>query len=1259
VIVKLIAWCVDNRFLVMILTTITIVIGIWSTYTIPVDAIPDLSDVQVIIYTPWQGRDPQTLEDQVTYPLARKMLSVAGVSDVRGYSFFGFSFVYVIFEDGTDMYWARSRVLEYMNEAQGELPPGATPRLGPDATGLGWVYIYTLEDTENKHDLGELRAIQDWFVRYQLASVPGVSEVATIGGAVRQYQVEVDPRKLLFYQIPLQNVIATIKDSNNDVGGRVIEMAETEHMIRGRGYIRGKEDLEKIVLSATKDGTPVLLSDVAQVQIGPDMKRGVAEKNGQGEVVAGIVVMRFGENALRVIEDVKAKIEEIEPGLPEGVRIRSAYDRSGLIERSIDTLKETLVEELAITAFICLIFLLHIRSGLVAAAVLPLGILLAFIVMKLCGINANIMSISGIAVAIGTMVDSSIVMVENLHKHKEHNPDANHWEQVKLASQEVGPGLFVALLVVAVSFLPVFALEGQAGRLFKPLAFTKTFAMAAGALIAITVIPSLMGFFARGKTPTEGRNPVNRFCIWVYMPFIRFALRQKLVSMGIAFLLLGITIVPWTKIGSEFMPPLREGDILFMPTTVPGISVTEARRTLQIQDQLLIQFPEVKVVLGKIGRSTTPTDPAPLSMVETHASLRPEEDWPKRLVKKGYLRGLSAQMLGELRSSDFLTSSRSELDSVTIADQTEGMTRAEINRQTRMELVAGMNAGMEKLREGLEVHRDAALKRGDPVRSRFSEEKLEEEWAGDLLRHDLERIRPRLPDRIVEQLPQNLVDILESQGGITADRKEAAVARLREQWSGRIQPNDVPLVRTTFAELTKDEMHKAITIPGMPNWWLMPIETRIGMLTTGMRGLLGIKVYGTDLETLETVGLQLESVLKAVPGTTSVVAERPMGGHYLDIEVDRNECARYGLKVGDVQRMIESAIGGMNIDMTVEGRYRFPISVRYPRELRDDPEKLKRILISAPGGQMASSSNAMSMGSGKSMGDGMAMTSMSQNRLVPLGHVARIEIADGPPMIKSESGMLLINVPVDIEEGQDIGTYVKNAQAEIDRARSDGRLVIPSGYHLKWSGQFEFMEQVRQRLNIIIPITLALIFILIYFNMKNITETLITMVTLPFALIGGVWGMYWLDYNWSIAVAIGFIALAGLAAETGIIMHVYLDLAYKKHRREKGRPLTPQELYEAVIEGAVLRVRPKLMTVLTDFIALMPILWATTPGAGPMKRIAIPVIGGVITSAVHTLVLIPVYYTLHKHWEQWKESRRGGSTESTEESHGTEMGESE
>ena len=1210
-IANLIAWCIDNRFLVLIVTILLVVIGTWSIYTIPVDAIPDLSDVQVIVYTPWEGRDPQTIEDQVTFPLARKMLAVPGVEDVRGYSFFGFSYVYVIFEDGTDIYWARSRALEYLNEAKGELPATATPRLGPDATGLGWVYIYTLEDTTGQHDLGELRAIQDWYVRYQLAAVEGVAEVATIGGAVRQYQVEVDPRKLLFYQIPLEKVVGAVKDSNNDVGGRIVELSETEHMIRGRGYIRGKEDLETVVLSATDDGAPVLLSDVANVQIGPDMKRGVAEKNGQGEVVAGIVVMRFGENALEVIQRVKEKIEKIEPGLPEGVRVRTAYDRSGLIERSIRTLKITLAEELAITAVICLIFLMHVRSGLVAAAVLPLGILLSFIVMRLCGINANIMSLSGIAVAIGTMVDSSIVMVENLHKHKEQNPHAGHWQQVKDSAREVGPGLFVALLVITVSFLPVFALEGQAGRMFKPLAFTKTFAMASAALIAVMVIPTLMGLLVRGKTPRENTNPINRLCIALYKPILGFALRHKLLSMSTAVTLLALTIIPYSKIGSEFMPPLREGDILFMPTTLPGVSVTEARRSLQMQDGLLAQFPEVNVVLGKIGRSNTATDPAPLSMAETHVSLRPEEDWPKRLVAEGYLRNIAAHMFDALASGEYLTDAGNESDRAVIAKQTEEKSRVQINRQTRLELVAALRGGMKTLRDGLEDHRRQAQQRGESLPSRFSEEKLEQQWAADLLRQHMHRIQEQLPDRIVDDVSKQLIDVLQSQGGIAAQETAAATDYLTQEWTGRIASEDVPLVRTTFAELTKREMHNAITIPGMPNWWLMPIETRIGMLTTGMRGLLGIKVYGTDLDGLGELGLQLEKVLREVPGTLSVVAERPMGGHYLDVEVNRKECARHGIHVGDVQRMIETAIGGMNIDATVEGRFRFPISVRYPRELRDDPEKLRRILISTPG-----------------------------NKLIPLGQVARIELTDGPPVIKSEAGMLLLNIPVDIEEGVDLGTYVERAQAEIDRAMADGRVNIPPGYHLKWSGQFEFMEAVRQRLMLIVPITLALIFLLIYFNMRNVTETFITMGTLPFALIGGVWGMYWMGYNWSVAVAIGFIALAGLAAETGIIMHVYLDMAYKKHRRATGRPLTSSELYRAVIEGAVLRVRPKLMTVLTDFVALMPIFWATTPGAGPMKRIALPLVGGIITSAVHTLVLIPVYYTLHKRWEQWRESRQ-------------------
>ena len=1211
-IAKLIGWCIDNRFLVLTLTAILTAVSLWATYRIPIDAIPDLSDVQVIIYTPWEGRDPQTIEDQVTYPLTTTMLSVPAVSDVRGYSFFGLSFVYVIFEDGTDMYWARSRVLEYMNQVQAQLPDNATPRLGPDATGLGWVYIYTLEDTQNQYDLGELRALQDWYVRYQLTSVPGVAEVATVGGAERQYQVTLDPRRLLLYGIPLERVTRAIQNSNNDVGGRVVEITETEHMIRGRGYIQDVQDLEKVVLAATDEGTPILLRDVGQVQIGPDMRRGVAEKNGQGEVVAGVVVMRFGENALHTIEAVKDKIRQIEAGLPDGVVIRSAYDRSHLIRRSIDTLKHTLAEELLITTIIVILFLGHIRSSLVAAVVLPLGILLAFLVMSQLGINANIMSLSGIAVAIGTMVDSSIVVVENLHKHKERNPMADHWQLAKVSAQEVGPGLFTALLVVTVAFLPVFALEGQAGRLFKPLAATKTFAMAAAAVIAVTVIPILAGMFVRGRIAPEERNPLNRFLIWIYMPLIRFALRHKLTSMAIAFAMLALTIIPWSKTGSEFMPPLREGDILYMPTTVPGLSVTEARRTLQIQDQLLAQFPEVRVVLGKIGRFNTPTDPAPLSMVETHASLRAEEDWPYRLIAKGYVKDRGAEMLSDLQTGGFVSKPAEQLDAEIIATQVEGMVRAEVNRDTRLRLMESLNQQLPRMREAYERHRRESIARGENPPARFDQQDLEDQWVAEIYRRTMDQVRPHLPERIIGHASEDLVEILASQDAIEASRQDEAVAYLRKAWRGRIAADDVPMVQTTFAELTKGEMQREISIPGMPNWWLMPIETRIGMLTTGMRGLLGLKLYGTDLDRLATVAQRIEEVLRDVPGTASVVAERAMGGHYLDIHVDRDAAARYALEVGDVQRMIETAIGGMNIATTVEGRYRFPINVRYPRELRDDPEKLKRTLIATPTGAQ-----------------------------IPLGQVADIQFADGPPVIKSEAGMLLVNIPVDIESDIDIGSYVNDAQKAIDRAIGDGSLQIPPGYYMQWSGQYEFMQQVRERLQIIIPITLAVIFVLIYFNMKNITETLITMMTLPFALIGGVWGMYWLGYNWSVAVAIGFIALAGLAAETGIIMHIYLDLAYKKHRKEKGgRLLTPRELQAAVIEGSVLRVRPKLMTVLTDFIALMPILWATTPGAGPMKRIAIPVIGGVITSAIHTLILIPVYYTLHKRWQQWRESRR-------------------
>ncbi|MFQ5714902.1 MAG: efflux RND transporter permease subunit [Candidatus Scalinduaceae bacterium] len=1149
---KIIEWCVENRFLVCIISTVVIVIGIWSVATIKIDAIPDLSDVQVIIYTPWMGRDPQTIEDQVTYPISTAMLSVPMVKDVRGYSFFGFSFVYIIFEDGTDMYWARSRVLEYLNQVQGQLPSGITPSLGPDASGLGWVFIYTLEDTKGKYDLGELRALQDWYVRYQLVSVPGVAEVATVGGAVRQYQVTVDPNKLLQYQIPLKRVIKSIQKSNNDVGGRVVEIAETEFMVRGRGYIKNIEDIEEVVIHSSSDGTPVLLRDVAQVAMGPDIKRGIAEKNGLGEVVAGIVVMRYGENALKTIDAVKKKIRQIESGLPEGVVIKKAYDRSPLIRRSINTLEHQLVEEMIIVALICVIFLLHVRSALVSAITLPIGILISFIVMKAMGIGANIMSLGGIAIAIGAMVDASVVMVENVHKHKEREDrEKDHWKLVIKASQEVGPSLFFSLLVITVSFLPVFALQDQAGRLFKPLAYTKTFAMAGSAFVAIILIPVLMGFFIRGKTYPESRNPVSRFLIACYSPVIHFSLKRKKTIVVIAMLILIATFFIYRRLGSEFMPPLREGDILYMPTTVPGLSVTEARRTLQIQDRLLSQYPEVEVVLGKIGRADTSTDPAPLSMVETHVSLRPEEEWPERIIKKGYLKKITHGILKGIEKNHIIkpVSSYSH-----ISNKVEQQVWWDINAYIRESLLTGKRA---------------------------------------------EEIRKDISEKVTHKLSEALKSLLLSERVLDTEKIKDMESYIEKHWNGNLGLN-IPLRRITFDELTKEEMNRNIQIPGMPNWWLMPIETRIGMLTTGMRGVLGLKLYGTDLNELERLGPELEKILKTIPGTLSVVAERAMQGNYIDININRKECARYGLTVDDVQQVIETAIGGKNITQTIEGRYRFPVNVRYPSELRDDPEKIKRTLVFTPG--------------------------MEQ---IPLEQLADIELTNGPPMIKSENGLLLVNIPVDLEAGVDIGSYVKNAQTVINRAIEQGNLTLPSGYYFAWSGQYQFMEEVNKRLKTIIPVTLVLIFILIYFSMQNIIETLIIMVTLPFALVGGIWYIYFLGYNWSTAVSIGFIALAGLAAETGIIMLVYLDLAHKKYI-SPGRALTEKSLKDTIIEGAVMRVRPIMMTVMTTIMGLLPIMWAMGVGSGPMKRMAAPMIGGLVSSAVLTLVLVPVFYSIYK-----------------------------
>lgn len=1149
---KIIEWCVENRFMVCILSVVVTVIGIWSIATIKIDAIPDLSDVQVIVYTPWMGRDPQTIEDQVTYPISAAMLSVPKVKDVRGYSFFGFSFVYIIFEDGTDIYWARSRILEYLNQAQGQLPPDIAPSLGPDASGLGWVFMYTLEDTKGKYDLGELRAIQDWYVRYQLVSVPGVAEVASVGGAVRQYQVTVDPNKLLLYRIPLKRVIESIRKSNNDVGGSVVEIAETEFMVRGRGYIKNIEDIENVVIHASEDGTPVLLRDVGQVAMGADIKRGVAEKDGRGEVVAGIVVMRYGENALKTIDAVKKKIRQIESGLPDGVVIKKAYDRSGLIRRSINTLSHQLIEEMIIVALVCVIFLLHVRSALVSAITIPMSIFIAFIIMKAMGIGANIMSLGGIAIAIGAMVDASVVLVENVHKHKEQeDKEKDHWKLVIKASQEMGPSLFFSLLVIAVSFLPVFALQDQAGRLFKPLAYTKTFAMAGSAFVAITLIPILMGFFIRGKTYPESRNPVSRFFITCYLPVIHFGLNRKKTVISIAVLAFIATFFIYRKLGSEFMPPLKEGDILYMPTTVPGLSVTEARRTLQIQDRLLSQYPEVEVVLGKIGRSDTSTDPAPLSMVETHISLKPEDEWPERIIKKGYLKKIVLKMIRSITKNQII---RPASDDGQIADKAEQMVWRDLNDHIRKQFVIGK-----------------------------STTEMQEE----------------LREIVIQKLSGTLKSLLLSDGILESENVKEMDLYIAQYWNNKPGLN-IPLRRTTFDELTKKEMNRDIHIPGMPNWWLMPIETRIGMLTTGMRGILGLKLYGTDLNELERLGPELEKILKTVPGTLSVVAERAMQGNYLDIDINRKECARYGLTIEDVQQVIETAIGGRNITQIIEGRYRFPLNVRYPQELRDDPEKIKRTLVFTPG--------------------------MEQ---IPLGQLAKIELTNGPPMIKSENGLLLVNIPVDLEAGVDIGSYVKKAQTVIDQAIAQGRLILPSGYYFTWSGQYQFMEEVNKRLSLIIPVTLVLIFILIYFSMENIIETLIIMTTLPFALVGGIWFLYFLGYNWSTAVSIGFIALAGLAAETGIIMLVYLDLAYKKSLSSV-KTLTEKDLKDAIIEGAVMRVRPKMMTVMTTIMGMLPIMWVTGVGSGPMKRMAAPMIGGLVTSTALTLVLIPIFYSIYK-----------------------------
>lgn len=1025
---KIIEWSVNNRFLVTIGIFAVILAGLVSIQTTPVDAIPDLSDVQVIILTEYPGQGPNVVEDQVTYPLTTAMLAVPYATVVRGYSFFGFSLVYVLFEDGTDLYWARSRVLEYLNFAAGRLPQAVTPQLGPDATGVGWVYEYVL-DGGDKYDLQQLRSIQDWYLRYELASVPGVSEVASIGGFVKQYQVEVDPLKLQAHNISLQKVRMAIKRSNNDVGGRLIEMGETEFMVRGLGYIKNIDDLKSVPVGMGPNNAPVLLKDIANVHLGPELRRGIAEWNGEGETVGGIVIIRFGENALKVIDGVKAKLGELEKGLPEGVTVKTAYDRSSLIRRAISTLKEKLLEETIVVALIIVIFLLHLSSSFVAVFTLPLGVLIAFIVMRAQGLNANIMSLGGIAIAIGAMVDAVVVMIENAHKHMEREPyqkGKERWSLIIKASKEVGPALFYSLLIITLSFIPVFSLQQQEGRLFKPLAFTKTYAMAASAFLAITVVPVLMGYFIRGRIKPEDKHPLSRILIRGYRPIIHFVLRHKVATILVAALVVFFTVFPLSRLGSEFMPPLNEGDLLYMPTTLPGISVTKAKELLQQTDKIIASFPEVKSVFGKIGRAETATDPAPLTMIETTIMLKDKKQW-----------------------------------------------------------------------------------------------------------------RPGM----------------------------------------------------TIEKLT-DELNDAVQFPGLTNAWTMPIKTRIDMLSTGIKTPVGIKLMGPDLQTLSDLGEQIEAVIRQVPGTGSVISERVTGGNYIDFVINREAAARYGLTVGDVQDVIISAIGGMNVTTTVEGLERYPVNVRYSRELRDDLPSLKRVLIPTPSGAE-----------------------------IPLIQVADVQIKKGPAAIKSENARRTAWLYVDLRD-IDVGSYVKMAKRVVDTT-----VDFPAGYSIVWSGQYEYMQRAQQRLRLVVPVTLLIIFLLLYFNFKNISESLIIMLSLPFALVGGIWLMWISGYNMSVAVGVGFIALAGVAAETGVVMLLYIDNAYKD-RLVHGKMNTRGDLQKAIVHGAVERVRPKLMTVTTTIMGLLPIMWGHGTGSQVMKRIAAPMVGGLVTSTILTLIVIPAIYFL-------------------------------
>ena len=1028
-IARLIDWSARNGLMVLIASIIVAAIGVWAVINTPLDAIPDLSDPEVIVYTEYPGQGPQVVEDQVTYPLTTALLEVPKSTVVRGFSYFGVSFVYVLFEDGTDPYWARSRVLEYLNSAQSRLPTGVAPSLGPDATGVGWIFEYALIGAQ--HTLAELRSIQDWFVRFQLETASGVAEVAGIGGFVKQYQVIVDPQKLKAYGLSLAQVSAAIRASNMEVGGSTVEMSEREYMVRGEGYLKGIDDIRKVVLRS-EGGTPVTINDIGRVELGPAERRGLAELNGQGEVVGAIVMQHNGENALTVIDNIKQKIVDIAGSLPKGVSILPVYDRSNLIHRAVDTLTHTLAEESLIIALVCMIFLLHVRSALVAIIMLPVGVLIAFIVMYGFGVSANIMSLGGIAIAMGAMVDAAIVMIENAHKHLEHAaPGENRVAILIKAAGQVGPALFFSLLVITVSFVPLMTLQEQEGRLFKPLVYTHTLALAAAALLSVTLVPVLMVLFVRGRIIPERKNPLNRALIWFYRPVIDTVLRHPKVTIGAAILVLALSIYPVTRIGSEFMPPLNEGTFLYMPISVPSLSITKAGELLQLQDKIIKSFPEVESVFGKAGRADTATDPAPLEMFETVINLKPEESWPK------------------------------------------GMT-------------------MDKL---------------------------------------------------------------------------------------------------------KSDMDRALQFPGVTNDWVMPVQARIDMLSTGIRTPVGVKVYGSDLTEIASLSHQIVAVLHRVPGTSSAVEDHVLGGYYLNIVPDRTALARYGLSVQDIDNVVSGALGGEVVTQTVEGRERYGVIVRYPREFRDDPQAIaQNVLVTTPSGAP-----------------------------IPVGQVASVSVSEGAPSILTENAQLVNYVYVDIE-GRDLGGYVDEARKAVQT-----QVKLPQGYHIEWSGQYEYLARAAARLKLVVPLTLFVIFALLYMNFGSFTESLIVMLSVPFALTGGLWLMFLMGFNMSVAVAVGFIALAGVAAETGVVMLIYLDHALADiaaRRKAEGRSLKLADLHAAVIEGAVERVRPKMMTVVAIMASLFPILWSTGAGSEVMKRIAVPLIGGMMSSAILTLVVIPAVYFL-------------------------------